>query len=87
MSLFYGCRKSTEDYLYKDEWPKYKEELEDKFAFHVALSREVYRPDGSKIYVQDLIWDDIADEILNKKAYICVCVVTPKARHILWKRN
>ncbi|KAF8516848.1 putative cytochrome P450 oxidoreductase [Hysterangium stoloniferum] len=76
MSLFYGCRKSTEDYLYKDEWQQYKQELEDKFAFHVAFSREVYRPDGSKIYVQDLVWDDrdmIADEILNKKAYVYIC--------------
>ena len=34
------------------------------------------RPDGSKIYVQDLIWDDrahIADAILNGKGYIYIC--------------
>ncbi|KAF8895295.1 putative cytochrome P450 oxidoreductase [Infundibulicybe gibba] len=76
ISLFYGCRKSTEDYLYKDEWPQYAEELRGKFSMHVAFSRENYKPDGSKIYVQDLIWDDrehIADAIINGKGYVYVC--------------
>lgn len=77
MSLFYGCRKSTEDFLYKDEWAQYQSELGDKFSFKVAFSREPpFKPDGSKIYVQDLIWEDreaIADEILNKKAYVYIC--------------
>jgi NADPH-ferrihemoprotein reductase len=65
----HGCRRSNQDYLYKDEWPQYEAELGDKFEYRVALSREPpYKPDGSKIYVQDLIWDDreaIADEILR----------------------
>lgn len=76
MSLFYGCRKSTEDFIYKDEWQQYSDELGDKFAFNVALSREKFNPDGSKIYVQDLMWNDreaLADEILNKKAYVYIC--------------
>jgi len=76
ISLFYGCRKSTEDFLYKEEWPKYEEELVGKFKMHCAFSRENYKPDGSKIYVQDLIWDDrkhIADAILNGKGYVYIC--------------
>jgi len=77
MTLFYGCRKSTEDFLYRDEWPEYQQVLGDKFSFQVAFSRESPRkPDGSKVYVQDLIWNDrepIADEILNKKGYIYIC--------------
>lgn len=76
ISLFYGCRRSTEDFLYKDEWPKYVEELKGKFTMHCAFSRENYKPDGSKIYVQDLIWEDrehIADAILNGKGYVYIC--------------
>lgn len=77
ISLFYGCRKSTEDFLYKEEWPQYTEELKGKFTMHSAFSREPpYKPDGSKIYVQDLIWEDranIAEAILNGKGYIYIC--------------
>lgn len=77
ISLFYGCRKSTEDFLYKDEWPQYTEELKGKFTIHTAFSREPpYKPDGSKIYVQDLMWDDrvrVADAIINCKGYIYIC--------------
>jgi NADPH-ferrihemoprotein reductase len=76
LTLFYGCRKSNEDFLYKDEWPNYLEELGGKFVMHCAFSREVYKPDGSKIYVQDLLWQDrahVADAILNGKGYIYIC--------------
>ena len=75
--LFYGCRKSNEDFLYKDEWPNYIEELQGKFTFHTAFSREPpYKADGSKIYVQDLLWDDranVANAIINDKGYIYIC--------------
>jgi NADPH-ferrihemoprotein reductase len=43
---------------------------------HNAFSRERFRPDGSKIYVQDLIWDDreaVADAILKGKGYVYIC--------------
>ncbi|KAG6854679.1 hypothetical protein C0991_003328 [Blastosporella zonata] len=76
ISLFYGCRKSTEDFLYAEEWPKYAEELKDKFTMHCAFSRENYKPDGSKIYVQDLLWNDrehVADAILQGKGYVYIC--------------
>jgi len=75
--LFYGCRKSTEDFLYKEEWPQYIQELRGKFSMRCAFSREPpYKLDGSKIYVQDLMWEDrkqIADAILNGKGYIYIC--------------
>ncbi|KAK0244028.1 putative cytochrome P450 oxidoreductase [Armillaria nabsnona] len=76
ITLFYGCRKSTEDFLYKEEWPQYEEELKGKFTLHTSFSREKYRPDGSKIYVQDLIWEDrqnIADSIIAGKGYVYIC--------------
>ncbi|KAH0832201.1 hypothetical protein J3R83DRAFT_13120 [Lanmaoa asiatica] len=77
ISLFYGCRKSNEDFLYAEEWPKYTDDLKGKFKIQCAFSREPpYKPDGSKIYVQDLIWEDrknIADAILVGKGYIYIC--------------
>lgn len=41
-----------------------------------AFSRETRKPDGSKVYVQDLVWEErahIADAILNKGGYVYVC--------------
>ena len=76
LSLFYGCRRSNEDFLYKDEWPEYLTELQGKFIMHNAFSREKFKADGSKIYVQDLIWEDrkhVADAILNGKGYVYIC--------------
>ncbi|EFI27187.1 cytochrome P450 oxidoreductase [Coprinopsis cinerea okayama7 len=76
ISLYYGCRRSTEDFLYKDEWDKYIEELKGKFVLRTAFSREKFKPDGSKIYVQDLLWEDrqhIASAILEGKGYVYIC--------------
>ncbi|EPQ29480.1 uncharacterized protein PFL1_03235 [Pseudozyma flocculosa PF-1] len=74
--LFYGCRRSNEDFLYKDEWPEYASKLGGKFQMETAVSREKFKPDGSKLYVQDLIWErrkELAQDILDKKAYIYIC--------------
>lgn len=53
------------------------DELKGKFKMHRAFSREPpFKPDGSKIYVQDLIWDErqaIADAILTGKGYVYIC--------------
>ncbi|GFZ49232.1 NADPH-hemoprotein reductase [Saitozyma sp. JCM 24511] len=76
MYLFYGCRKADEDFLYRDEWPKYESELGGKFNMSVAFSRESRKADGSKVYVQDLVWDmraELAPLILEKRAYIYIC--------------
>lgn len=75
--LFYGCRNSTEDFLYVNEWPQYAQELRGKFTMRCAFSREPpYKPDGGKIYVQDMMWDDrgqIAEAILKGKGYVYIC--------------
>ena len=76
MWLFYGCRKSSEDFLYRDEWPSYAKSLHGKFKMETAISREKFKPDGSKMYVQDLIWeqrDALAKEILDRKATVYIC--------------
>ncbi|WRT64992.1 uncharacterized protein IL334_001933 [Kwoniella shivajii] len=74
--LFYGCRRSNEDFLYKDEWPEYEKELKGVFKMKVAFSREMTKADGGKVYVQDLIHDlrsELAPLIINKRAYIYIC--------------
>jgi hypothetical protein len=76
MYLFYGCRRSDEDFLYRNEWPAYEAELDGKFIMRTAFSREMTKPDGGKVYVQDQLWDEkakIAPLILDKRAYVYIC--------------
>ena len=86
MYLFYGCRNRDEDFLYREEWPKYEEELRGKLNMSVAFSREgpseyeswargCADPLG-KVYVQDHIWEkraELAPLILEKRAYVYIC--------------
>lgn len=67
IDLFYGCRNSSWDYLYKDEWESYAQELDGKFKIHVALSRE---PGIEKTYVQQLVareGDRLGEALVGKK--------------------
>ncbi|KAF2645516.1 hypothetical protein P280DRAFT_388620 [Massarina eburnea CBS 473.64] len=69
--LFFGCRKASEDFLYKDEWEQYKEDLGDNFVLHTAFSR-----DGpQKVYVQHQIeeYGEELNKLLEQKAYFYVC--------------
>ncbi|VZI19821.1 unnamed protein product [Fusarium fujikuroi] len=71
MTLFNGCRKRTEDFLYEKEWKAYASELGSKFRMYTAFSRE----QKHKVYVQDLILQqskDIASLIQNGgHVYVC----------------
>ncbi|KAL8796181.1 MAG: hypothetical protein Q9195_001514 [Heterodermia aff. obscurata] len=70
--LFYGCRRRSEDFLYKDEWDTYKESLGDSFALFLAFSRET---PGQKIYVQKRLQEqaDLVNDLLQKKGNFYVC--------------
>lgn len=100
MDLFYGCRRSDWDYLYKQEWEDYAKELDGKFVMHTALSRE---PGQAKVYVQQLVAeqaDHIGDSLVNKKgefpskfltvAWVCsrltsmLVLSLPRLRLYLW---
>lgn len=71
LHLFYGCRYSTKDFLYKDLW----ENLEQQglLNLHACFSRD----EGSKVkYVQDNLIVKaslIAELILDKHAIVFVC--------------
>ena len=58
------------------QFQEYAEKLGGKFIMETSLSREKFKPDGSKMYVQDLLWErrkQIAEDILERKAYIYIC--------------
>lgn len=72
--LFYGCRRSDEDFLYKEEWKEYQGIFpHGTFSLHTAFSREIA---AKKVYVQDLLHDhaaELADLILQRGAHVYVC--------------
>lgn len=69
--LFYGCRNSNEDFLYKNEWPEYSKKLGDKFELFTAFSRESEK----KVYVQNILQDQSSkiNELIEAGAFIYVC--------------
>ncbi|ABN66082.2 NADPH-cytochrome P450 reductase [Scheffersomyces stipitis CBS 6054] len=69
--LFYGCRRSDEDFLYKDEWPQYAKTLGSSFEIHTAFSRETEK----KVYVQHKILEQSSkiNKLLESGAFIYVC--------------
>ncbi|KAF9761870.1 hypothetical protein IL306_003648 [Fusarium sp. DS 682] len=79
MTLFYGCRKRDEDFLYEDEWKvtnmftakAYTAELGSKFKMYTAFSREKEK----KVYVQDLILQHCKEvaSLIQNNGYVYVC--------------
>ncbi|KAI7887365.1 riboflavin synthase domain-like protein [Lichtheimia hyalospora FSU 10163] len=72
--LYFGCRRSSEDFLYKNEWPGLFDKLSDDNQSRIitAFSRE----SDKKVYVQDRLkenGDEMWDLIHNKGAYIYIC--------------
>jgi cytochrome P450/NADPH-cytochrome P450 reductase len=69
--LFFGCRTSEDDYLYRDELSRY--EADGVVKVDAVFSRE---GNPKRRYVQDAIIeraDDVWDLIANKNANIYVC--------------
>lgn len=69
--LFTGCRRSAEDWLYKDEWEEYKSALGDNLTIFNAFSRE----GPNKVYVQHLLKQNgkFVHDLLQQKANFYVC--------------
>jgi len=70
MVLYYGCRRSDEDYIYREELEEYVKVglLSELFT---ALSRQF----GEKVYVQHKMWEsrDLLWDLIQKGANIFVC--------------
>lgn len=69
--FFFGCRKSDEDFIYKEEWSEYSKKLDNKFTMITAFSRESEK----KVYVQDKLLENSSKvvELLDKGAFFYVC--------------
>ncbi|CAM0135180.1 hypothetical protein VKS41_000235 [Umbelopsis sp. WA50703] len=70
--LFFGCRRSDEDYLYKNEWPELFETLGGESRIITAFSRET----DQKVYVQHRLrecGEEMWKMISEQGAYIYVC--------------
>lgn len=70
--LFFGCRRSTSDFIYREELNRFKEEniLNDLF---LAFSRDNYE---KRVYVSDLLReqkDMVVEVLLNKGGYFYIC--------------
>ncbi|XP_038631288.1 nitric oxide synthase, brain-like [Scyliorhinus canicula] len=73
MTLIFGCRRSQMDHLYREEMMDAK--MKGVFKeIYTAYSRE---PDKKKVYVQDIIQNQLSDELyhilnsMNGHLYIC----------------
>mmetsp|Transcript_24601 Transcript_24601/g.67607 ORF Transcript_24601/g.67607 Transcript_24601/m.67607 type:complete len:309 (-) Transcript_24601:467-1393(-) len=62
--LFLGVA-NTDSILYDDDWQEIAAREPDRFRVTYALSREMSKPDGSKVYVQDKV-AEYADEVFAR---------------------
>jgi NADPH-ferrihemoprotein reductase len=71
MVLFYGCRRSDEDFLYKEEWLNYVKVLGENFEMYSCFTRE----GKDKVYVQHIL-NELKDEIIeliDAGGFIYIC--------------
>ncbi|KAG2216584.1 hypothetical protein INT45_004505 [Circinella minor] len=69
--LFYGCRRSDQDFLYKDEWPQLFKDLGEESRIITAFSRETEQ----KVYVQHRLKEhgEKMWEYMEQGALLYVC--------------
>ncbi|KAH8721679.1 hypothetical protein BGZ61DRAFT_347100 [Ilyonectria robusta] len=69
--LFFGCRRSTEDFIYQPDFESYAKRLGDRFELVTAFSRESLE----KFYVQDRLKERGVklNALLQQGAYFYVC--------------
>ena len=78
--LYFGCRKRTSDFIYKDELEQY-EQAGVLSRLHLAFSRE----QNEKVYVQHLMENDgseLWDLIQHQNAHLYVCGATSMGKDV-----
>lgn len=70
MVLYFGCRRSEEDYIYRGEVEEYF-----KMGLLSGLFTAFSRQSSGKVYVQHKMWEsrDLLWNLIQKGAYIFVC--------------
>lgn len=81
MLLFFGCRSSESDYIYREELEKLQETLGDKLRIVTAFSRD---GKNKKVYVQDRVAENSETvlEMLNAGANMYICGKASMAREV-----
>jgi NADPH-ferrihemoprotein reductase len=82
MILFYGCRRSDKDYLYRDEFASLQEIFGDQLKVVTAFSRE---DPTRKIYVQDRIQEhseELCKMLIDGNSYLYICGSATMARDV-----
>ncbi|CAG7946614.1 unnamed protein product [Penicillium salamii] len=69
--LFFGCRKSDEDFIYQDQFKIWQDQMGDSLKIVTAFSRE----GSEKVYVQHRLKENatLVSELLKQKANFYVC--------------
>lgn len=82
MVLFFGCRRPTEDYIYREELEGFERELGGRLRIVTAFSREEGAP---KTYVQDRVRElgaDVVRLVLEGGASVYMCGRASMAREV-----
>lgn len=82
MVLFFGCRRASEDYIYREELEGFERELGGRLRIVTAFSREEGAP---KTYVQDRVRElgaDVVRLVLEGGASVYMCGRASMAREV-----
>jgi len=83
MVLFFGCRHSGQDFLYREEWQDLQKELgEENLVIITAFSRQV---PGDKVYVQQRLRENsalVTQLLVKMNANLYICGSAAMAREV-----
>ncbi|KAL3421591.1 NADPH-cytochrome P450 reductase 2 [Phlyctema vagabunda] len=83
--LFFGCRSSTEDFLYQNELTETMQGMENVLDLVTAFSRTETNSSGGKMYVQDRIEEqgkELLRLLVEEEACLYICGSTTMAREV-----